>query len=793
MRFACIAATPALEGKSVHSTVSSTDHTTSPDAEQTLLQPPATGTQSSDPVESSVSALQAKPPLPDPQDTAVAAPPVGPPAGGTARVAAPGEPHAGTPPPPRARAWHLALVPILALSAVLDTHRLAQNGYANTFYSAGVKSMLQSWHNFFFASFDPGGLVSIDKPPLALWLQAASAKLFGFSPLSLLLPEAIVSMLAVAVLYRILYRRLGIAAALAGALALAVFPSFVAVSRDNGVDPLLILLLILACGAALNAIEDGRWRWLLACAALIALAFNTKTLAAYLVVPGIALAYMLCAPGTWLRRALMLCVAGLVLGIGSFLWIAAVELTPASQRPYVGSSTNNTELGLTFDYNGFGRVEGEVGGPGQVPVAEGAMVRAPSPRHRRALRPPTPSQRARLVALERREAARRVRLIKQQTATYLPDGRLRDPIVFGGATGPLRLFEAKLADQGSWMLPFALIGLLAFALLVLADARTGARARMDAGTSESTSSRAQASEQGASERASRKSRFALLLVFGGWLLVEVAILDFSDGIVHPYYISAVGPGAAAMIAAGCVAFASFAKRRDWRALLLVGTVAATVAVQASILDYQHYTRWFVPVLIAGALVGLLAMTVRRLAAGAMGFLLCLLLVAPAWYAKTTWLAPVQGTFPAAGPHQASGDGGDGINAIDLRFERNMIRYVTTHRPGTRWSVLTVAAPTAAPMILLGSPAGALAGYSGTDPALNGRGLARLVASGQARYVTLGGAYASRGGNLASKAVLHDCRQVPYRAWSGPVPSPYELVLFDCAGRERVLSGRARTG
>src|SRR6202034_211029 len=187
-------------------------------------------------------------------------------------------------------------------------------------------------------------------------------------------------------------RRLGIAAALAGALALAVFPSFVAVSRDNGVDPLLILLLILACGAALNAIEDGRWRWLLACAVLIALAFNTKTLAAYLGVPRIALAYMLCAPGTWLRRALMLCVDGLVMGIGSFLWIAAVELTPASQRPYVGSSTNNTELALTCDYNRFWRLAGEGGGPGQVPTAEGAGLHiVPRPLRR------THSPRTRLV------------------------------------------------------------------------------------------------------------------------------------------------------------------------------------------------------------------------------------------------------------------------------------------------------------------------------------------------------------------------------------------------------------
>lgn len=681
-------------------------------------------------------------------------------------------------PPKRARLWHLALIPILALSAVLNTHRLAQNGYANTFYSAGVKSMLASWHNFLFVSFDPGGLVTIDKPPLALWVQAASAQLFGFSPLSLLLPGAIISVVSVAALYWILSRRLSIAAALAGALALAVFPSFVAVSRDNGVDPLLILLMILACGAALKAIEDGRWRWLIACAVLVGLAFNTKTLAAYLIVPPIALAYLVCAPGRWHRRVGMLSAAAVVLGVVSFAWIAMVELTPASKRPYVGSSTNNTELGLTFEYNGFGRVEGEVGGPGNIPVAAGALVPVTPPPPPHYLHPPTPVQRARLVALKRREAARRAQLIKQQTSTYLPNGRLRDPITFGGANGPLRILEQRLADQGSWVLPFALIALIAFGLLV--PARADANADTD-------------TLKGASERMRRDPRLALLIVLGGWLLVEVAILDFSKGIVHPYYISAVGPGAAAMVAAGCVAFAQFAHRRDWRVLLLPCAVAVTVAVQVSILDYQHYMHWFVPVLIVGALIAVLAMTVRRLVVPAMALLVCLLLAAPAEYARTTWLAPVEGTFAAAGPHQATGDGGYGINAIDLGFDRNLIRYVSTHHPGTRWSVLTVAAPTAAPMILLGSPAGALAGYSGTDPSLTGPGLARLVANGQARYVVLGGAYASRGGNLATKAVLHACREVPYQAWHGPVPSPYELVLFDCAGRERALSGRARGG
>ena len=641
---------------------------------------------------------------------------------------------------------YLALGAILALSMVLNTHRLAQNGYANTFYSAGVQSMLKSWHNFFFVSFDPAGLVTIDKPPLGVWVQAASAHAFGFSPLSLLLPEAIISTLSVAVLYRVIARRLGPAAGLTSALALAVFPSFVAVARDNGVDPLLIFLMILACGAALNAIEDGRWRWLIACAVLIGLAFNTKTLAAYLIVPGIALAYFVCAPGSWLRRVGMLSVAAVVMVVCSFAWIATVELTPASQRPYVGSSTNNTELGLTFNYNGFGRVEGEQGGPGDVHALPGGMVPA-APGHSSPLHPTAASI-----------------LHTAKLSPTLPNGRLRDPISFGGATGPLRLFEDRLADQGSWMLPFALVGLLAFALL-LARAPT---------------------EDSLRER--RDPRLATLIVFGGWFLVEVAILSFSKGIVHPYYISALGPGAAAMVGAGAVAFARFAHDRDWRLILLPCAVVATVAAQLAIIDYQDYMHWLVPFLIVGAVLGVCATIVRRLAGVAMALLVCLLLLAPAVYARTTWLARVQGTFPAAGPHQATGSGEYGSSERSMQIYRNMMRYVSTHHPGTRWAVLTVAAPTAAPMMLLGLQAGALAGYSGTDPVLDGPGLARLVASGEARYVALGGAYASRGGNLATKAVLRACPQVPAAAWHGPKPSPYELVLFDCAGRERALLG-----
>jgi 4-amino-4-deoxy-L-arabinose transferase-like glycosyltransferase len=732
-------------------------------------------------------------------------------------------------PSPLAVLGWLALAPVLALSTVLGTHRLAQNGYANVFYSAGVKSMLGSFHNFLFNSFDPGGLVTVDKPPLSLWVQVVSAKLFGFSPLSLLLPEAIVGVITVGVLYAVMHRPFGRLAALAGALTLAVFPSFVAVSRDNGVDPVLILLMLLACGAALRAIRGGRWPALLACAALVGLAFNAKTLAACAVIPGIALGYFLCAPGTLPRRVLKLLAAGILLGAVAFSWTILVEATPASQRPYVGGSTNNTEMNLTFGYNGFGRVEGQVGGPGQIFVRLGAV--APFP------------QRTRTILSAKRTAAP-----KHVPNPILPDGHYSNPTPFGVSPGPLRLFEAGLGDQGGWMLPFALLGMLALALAILIapkelapDAIDGgpARARgasrepqpsvdggpahdapeepqpsVDGGPAHDASKEPQPSVEGGRpthantatgappswyERTRRDPRTAGLIVLGGWFSAEALILSLSKGIVHPYYVSALGPGTAAMVGAGVGTFAGrsaggspIGQRRNWLLLLAPLAIAGTVAAQLVLLDRAHYLHWYYTPLVIGAGVGTLALlsalAVRRLAAPAIVLTLIALTLAPTIYAATTWSVPVEGTFPAAGPRVAGSLGPYGITAHDIKVDRDLMRYIDAHHPTRRWELLTVSSNTSATIILLGGRAGALGGYSGTDPAVDGPQLARMVSHREARYVVLGGAYASRGGNLATKAVIRACREIPNEAWLHfRRYSIYSLVLYDCAGDARRLA------
>jgi 4-amino-4-deoxy-L-arabinose transferase-like glycosyltransferase len=636
---------------------------------------------------------------------------------------------------------HPALAAILALSAVLNVRLLSQNGYANTYYSAAVKTMLGSLHRFWLVAFDPGGLIMVDKPPLGLWLQTISAKLFGFAPLSLLLPQAIVGVLAVLALYMIVARRFGPLAGLASALALAVFPSFVAVSRDNNLDTLLIFFMIVACGAGLRAVETGRLRHLLLAALVVGLAFNTKALAAYLVVPGLAVAYLVCAPGTLSRRLLALAAAAALLAVVSIAWLSYVELTPASQRPFVGGSTKNSEFQLALGYNGFGRVGGQVGGPGRIP---GTL-------------PSKPSARPRVVSV----APRRVQRGRHRAA---------HPIAFGGPTGPLRLFGSGLGDQGGWVLPFALLGAIATALTL---------------------------------RRRRDPRTAALIVLGGWFAVEAAVLSLSKGIVHPYYVSALGPGAAAMCGVGLVSLARLIRQSRWWVTLAAAAIAATIAAQAVMLHREDYLRWDIPLIIAAASVAVVAILVRRsLASPALALVLAALLVAPGAYAKTTWDAPVQGTFPAAGPYQAAGTGGNGLAAGSLRINRALVAFVRSRQPGTRFELLTLASSTAAPLILLGLKAAAAGGYSGSDPALDARGLAGLVTRGQARWVLLGGAYSSRGGNAATQATARACRHVPAIRWRPrdvgpngqlivPLQSRTTLELYDCRGRANALLGGNR--
>jgi 4-amino-4-deoxy-L-arabinose transferase-like glycosyltransferase len=211
----------------------------------------------------------------------------------TPGVAAPGRATGRSAAAGRVRALALGRpeLPVLVLlAAVLDLWGLSTNGWANTYYSAAVRSMSTSWHDFLFASFDRAGVMTVDKPPLALWVQALSARVLGFGSWSILVPQALMGVATVALAYDLVRRRFGRAAGFAAGLVLATTPITVAISRHNNPDALLVLCVTAALWCAVRALEDGRTRWLVAAGVCVGLGFETKMGAALLVVPALAAA-----------------------------------------------------------------------------------------------------------------------------------------------------------------------------------------------------------------------------------------------------------------------------------------------------------------------------------------------------------------------------------------------------------------------------------------------------------------------------------------------------------------------
>jgi 4-amino-4-deoxy-L-arabinose transferase-like glycosyltransferase len=313
----------------------------------------------------------------------------------------------------------ITLGAILVLSVFLNFFHLGENHFGdittavNSYYAAAVQSMSVNWHNFFFAAFDPAGFLAIDKPPLGFWVQVISTRFFGFSAWSLLAPEALAGVGAVAMLYILVRRIFGPNAGLIAALALALTPISVLTSRNNTIDSMLVLVLLLAAWTLSLAAETGRLRWLLLSALLVGLGFNIKMLEAYLVLPAFALTYLLSAPRRWRVRWLHLFLAGVLLLIVSFSWMTLVDLVPPTQRPYVSSTQSDSELELALGYNGLGRAFGV----GSSSTSEGELIN------------PT---------------------------TLL--------VLFGiantGLPGPFRLFNPRLGGQISWLLLLAICGLV---------------------------------------------------------------------------------------------------------------------------------------------------------------------------------------------------------------------------------------------------------------------------------------------------------------------------------------------
>jgi len=305
-----------------------------------------------------------------------------------------------------ALAWRLVPVGLAVLAGILYIWNLAASGYANTYYSAAAQAGSQSWPAWFFGAIDAGGFITVDKPPVSLWVTGLSVRLLGLSPFAILLPQALAGVGAVLLLWDAVRRQLGREAALMAGLAFAVTPAATLMFRYNNPDALLTLLLVAAAWALVRGLAAGRLRWALLASALVGTAFLAKYLQAYLVLPAFALTWLVAAPGSAGRRLGVLLAAGLAVLVTSAWWVVVVDLLPAASRPYIGGSTNNTALDLVLGYDGLGRIFGGAGGRGGGPGGG-------------------------------------------------PGGG-----AFGGAPGLLRMFNAEWAGQISWLLPSAAAGLV---------------------------------------------------------------------------------------------------------------------------------------------------------------------------------------------------------------------------------------------------------------------------------------------------------------------------------------------
>ncbi|MEU8585765.1 glycosyltransferase family 39 protein [Streptomyces sp. NPDC048664] len=470
-----------------------------------------------------------------------------------------------------------ALLALLLVTGLFQLWNLSASGWANSFYSAAVQAGGSSWKAFLFGSLDGANSITVDKPPASLWPMDLSVRLFGVNPWSILVPEVLMGVATVAVLYAAVRRHFGPAAGLLAGGTLAVTPVATLMFRYDNPDALLALLLTLSVYLVVRALEDGRTKWLVGAGVAVGFAFLAKQLQAFLVLPPLAVLYAVCGPRTLRGRLGQLLAAGLAMVVAGGWWVALVELWPASSRPYIGGSTDNSFLNLTFGYNGLSRVSGGGSGPGGRGAGGGGI---------------------------------------------------------GGTGSPsaLRLFNDSLGGQVSWLLPAALILLVAGLVLTRGAGRTDIA----------------------------RSAF---LAWGGALLATAAVFSSMSGIFHAYYTVAIAPYIAALVGMGTVALWR-ARAGRW-ALVVLGAAVAATAVWGYVLLGRtgHYgpLKWFV---LCGGLAAALSLRFaarwgRRAVLGIAGLGLAASLAGPFAYSVTTLTTVHKGGMPTAGPASTARSGGPG--------------------------------------------------------------------------------------------------------------------------------------
>jgi len=530
------------------------------------------------------------------------------------------------------RRERLALAALLVATGVLYLWRLGDSGWANAYYSAAAQAGATSWKAWFFGSSDASNAITVDKTPASLWVMGLSARLFGVNAWSILVPQALMGVGSAWLLYATVRRWFSPAAALISGAVLALTPVAVLMFRFNNPDALLVLLLIAGAYCVTRAIEKASPFWLALAGVAVGFGFLTKMLQAFLVLPAFALVYLVAAPASLGKRVLHLAGALGAMVVAGGWWIVAVELTP--DRPYIGGSQTNSVLELTLGYNGLGRITGdEVGSVG--------------------------------------------------------GGR------GWGSPGWSRLLSSEMGSQIAWLLPAALVLLIAGLCLTKGRARTA------------------------------------LALWGGWLVVTALVFSFMNGIIHSYYTVALAPAIAAVVGIGAAAL--WERRHETVAAAVLSGSVGLSAIQAYLLIEDFSTAVAVIVLMAGLIAAVgLVLSMRA----AIPIALVAALLGPTTYSFATVNTPHTGALPVAGPSSGRMGGG---GLLDATTPDAQVVSLLQDNAGYRWAAATIGSNNAAGLQLAsGQPVMALGGFNGTDPAPTLEQFQEMVRNGQIHYFVAAG-------------------------------------------------------
>ena len=734
----------------------------------------------------------------------------------------------------------IALTLIIALGAFLRLYQLGAYSIGNTYYAATVKSMLVSPSNFFFGAFEPGGSVTVDKPPLGFWVQALSASILGVNGFSLALPNALAGIGSIALLYKLVKDQVSTSAGLVAALTLAVIPVTVSTERNNTIDGLLVFVLLLATWVVLKSVKSGKFRYLLLGAFIVGLGFNIKMLQAYMIIPALYALYFFGAKQGWLTKIWHLGVSTLLLFAVSLSWAITVDLIPAEYRPFIGSSQDNTVLELIIGHNGLSRLglndnkKGNGRPQPPAPVDDGQRAQASAPQKPPPNQTPVnvgaapnqPPQEALdacqslavsdacTIELPHRTVKGTCQSFRQSDELVCspnnhrpapPDGQVTGNPPKGGRpngggafntsetgkAGIERLFSEPLVTEASWILPLALISIVL----------TGVTLVIRGGAGQSPASQ---------EDASLKNKFLNLTLWTFWLLPIMAYFSFTTGLFHRYYLIMLGPALAGLTG---LAFWSvsqlFKGNRQLGFGAIIILIIPTLGFQASMLSEYDTATWVLPLAIAGSLIGLAILASEKaLAAKNSGgdahsfalttILLAMLLAPCTWSIMVTMNKNANVALPTANLNDVLPTSFmTPNNTVMSGNEEAIMNYLLENTDPDTYLLATFNARSAAPYILeTGRPVLTFGGFSGGDQVVDAAEVAAMVADGELRYIL----YSDEINNAhhdISAWVLQSCvpvsvAGVEIREQSPPQnqnqpnidglrPPSQNEVLYDCGG------------